>query len=193
VQHWRAISDAIITGSGTLMVDNPSLNVRLEQLAKPLPEAWQSQFRQPLRVLIDRRAKASLQRRFFQIPSPIWWVGESEVVEPLPDHIERKIIPGKGAPMLRQLLQLCASNECNQVLIEAGSRLAGEFLKAGLIDEMVVYMAPKLMGSEGRPLASLPLTSMEQAIDLELVDSRMVGRDLRLIYRPVAPFEPAHE
>jgi diaminohydroxyphosphoribosylaminopyrimidine deaminase/5-amino-6-(5-phosphoribosylamino)uracil reductase len=95
--------------------------------------------------------------------------------------------------MLRQLLQLCASNECNQVLIEAGSRLAGEFLKAGLIDEMVVYMAPKLMGSEGRPLASLPLTSMEQAIDLELVDSRMVGRDLRLIYRPVAPFEPAHE
>lgn len=186
VQLWRARSDAIITGSGTLALDNPSLNVRLDELPSPMSDADKSRFRQPLRILIDRRARANLKQVFFQIPSPIWWVGETDVQERLPEHIERKVIPGSGESCLNQLLKLCASNECNEILLEAGSVLAGEFLKAGLVDELVVYMASKLMGSDGRPLARLPLTSMEQAVNLTLNDCRMIGNDLRLIYHPAS-------
>ncbi len=185
VQLWRARSDAIITGTGTLALDNPSLNVRLDELAKPLSDTDLNRFRQPLRILIDRRARANLKQGFFQITSPIWWVGETEVQQRLAEHIERKLIPGAGEAFLNQLLKLCAAHECNEVLVEAGSVLAGEFLRAGLVDELVVYMASKLMGSDGRPLAILPLSSMEQAVNLTLSDCRMVGNDLRLIYHPI--------
>ncbi len=183
VQKLRARHDAIITGSGTLRHDNPSFNVRFDELPDVLSEHQQAKFLQPLRILIDRKARANLSQKYFSIASPIWWVGEKETTEKLPEHLERKLIPGSGKLMLEKLLILCATHQCNEVLVEAGAELAGEFIKAELVDELIVYVAPKLLGSTARPLASLPLDSMEQSRELNLVDTRVIGNDLRLTYR----------
>jgi diaminohydroxyphosphoribosylaminopyrimidine deaminase/5-amino-6-(5-phosphoribosylamino)uracil reductase len=78
------------------------------------------------------------------------------------------------------LLQYLGQRECNEVLLEAGPKLAGTFLQAGLIDQLIVYVAPKLMGSLARPLFELPLELMADAVDLEIQDIRAVGDDWRL-------------
>ncbi len=183
VQILRARHDAIITGSGTLALDNPSMNVRFEALDDLVDTATRQVFVQPVRVLVDRQASANLKQKFFQIESPIWWVGDKIPVDRLPEHIDRKRVSGSGEAFLIHLLKLCASNNCNEVLVEAGSLLAAEFIKARLVDELIIYMAPKLMGSQARPLALLPFDTMEQSINLKLTDSRIIGDDLRLTYR----------
>ncbi|WP_205859095.1 bifunctional diaminohydroxyphosphoribosylaminopyrimidine deaminase/5-amino-6-(5-phosphoribosylamino)uracil reductase RibD [Pleionea sediminis] len=183
VQRLRARHDAIITGSGTLALDNPSMNVRLNELGEEFEKKAFSAFRQPVRILIDRQARANLSQRFFSIESPIWWVGDKHPDVNLPEHVERKQVPGSGKEFLSQLLTLCATNECNEVLVEAGSILAAEFIKAQLVDELIIYMAPKLMGSQARPMALLPFDTMEQALTLSLSDCRHFGDDIRLTYR----------
>ena len=80
-----------------------------------------------------------------------------------------------------------ASRSCNEVLVESGAGLAGAFYRAGLADELVVYMAPRLLGSRARPLLELPFDAMSEACDLDILDMRAVGRDWRITARPVFP------
>lgn len=183
VQRLRARHDAIITGRGTLINDNPSLNVRLDEWAEPLTEQQLAHFKQPVRVLIDRQATADISQQFFALTSPIWWVGEKDYLERLPSHIERKKIVGNGADFFSNLLKQCAASQFNEVLIEAGSKLAGQFIQAGLVDELVLYIAPKLMGANAMPLAALPFDAMEQSVSMRLLDCRQVGDDLKLTYQ----------
>jgi diaminohydroxyphosphoribosylaminopyrimidine deaminase/5-amino-6-(5-phosphoribosylamino)uracil reductase len=183
VQRLRARHDAIITGRGTLVNDNPSLNVRLDEWAEPLTEQQLAHFKQPVRVLIDRQAKANLTQQFFKLTSPIWWVGDKDYLDRLPPHIERKKVVGNGADFFNNLLKQCAAHQFNEVLIEAGSKLAGQFIQAGLVDELVLYIAPKLMGANAMPLAALPFDAMEQSVSMQLTDCRQVGDDLKLTYQ----------
>jgi len=100
----------------------------------------------------------------------------------LPTHISRKTIASPDAEFFDALLAMMASENINDVLVEAGPTLAGAMINAGCVDELVVYMAPKLMGSSARPLAELPFDAMNEAVELRLADSRMVGDDCRLTY-----------
>ena len=85
-----------------------------------------------------------------------------------------------GKVDLLGLMKLLAEKECNNVLIESGPILAGAFMQQGLVDELVIYMAPKLLGNIARPLLSLPFTCLDEAIELDIKDIRQVGNDIRL-------------
>lgn len=183
VQRWRARSSVILTGSGTVLADDPALNVRL-------PGAE----RQPLRVLLDGALRVSPQARLFTPP------GQALVFTASTDARRREALAQRGVrvesaacgedgalalePILRRLGQLSA----NEVWIEAGARLAGAFVRAHLVDELVLYLAPRLLGDEARPLLRLPAPlQLTDALRLRFVECTQIGDDLRLIAAPAVP------
>ena len=193
VQRLRARSSAILTGVGTVMADDPSMNVRLS--FDELEGVERSEdVRQPLRVVMDTRLRISLRAKLLQLP------GETLVVcgEGAPADSEAELrAAGADVERLPQLggridlsatLRTLAAREVNEVLIESGATLAGQALQAGLVDELLVYVAPHLMGHEARELVSLPgLSQMLDRLHLQYRDVRMVGGDLRLTLVPEPP------
>jgi diaminohydroxyphosphoribosylaminopyrimidine deaminase/5-amino-6-(5-phosphoribosylamino)uracil reductase len=185
VQRLRARSSAIVTGIGTVLKDDPSMNVRLDasQLYGVEP------VRQPLRVVLDSRLRMSPQSRMLGLP------GDTLVMTVSDDLDRQQALRDAGAEVVsltagqqrlppESVLGELAGREINEVLLECGPTLAGAFVKAGLVDELVLYLAPHLMGDNARGLFSLPdLESMQQRIALQWVDQRRVGDDLRLVAR----------
>jgi len=181
VQGWRSRSSAIVTGSGTVMADDPHLGLRLsEYLVQPDPN-WPLDLRQPLRVVLDRRGRVPHRARIFTTAGRSAWLTESGVAALpgvlVPDAPQEGWIP-------QAVLRWLAASGCNEVLVEAGPRLAGAFLASGLVDELVLYMAPSLLGSAGAPLAWLEdLYEMDDRIALEFVSVQGLGEDLRIVAR----------
>jgi len=171
VQHFRARSGAVITGVGTVLADDPLLNVR--ELADGTPIA---QIPQPLRVVLDRHARMPTTAQLLADPATVLVVGESAT-----DQAE--VWPYESLATLLDALKV--KKNIHDVLIEAGATLSGAFITAGLVDELIVYLAPTLLGSDGRPMFSLPLTEMSQQVRWETVSVTPVGDDLRWILRPV--------
>ena len=191
-QFLRARSAAILTGVGTLLADDPALNVRLT--AAELPGvAPDGQVHQPVRVVVDSRLRTPPTARLLSLPgktliaclapapgraAPLEAAGAQVLVTP----------PGPGGVDLAFLLRYLARQEINEVLIEAGATLAGAALQAGLVDEWVLYLAPHLMGDAGRGLCHLPgLELMRDRLPLVIRDVRMVGPDLRVTAMPPGP------
>lgn len=179
VHRLRARSCAIVTGSGTVQADDPALTVRDTEL----PAQWPGQ---PLRVVLDSQLRT--------LPAAAVVQGEGEVLilhaaEASPRaaalaatgaRVER-IASTAGGLDLTAVLERLAALEINEVLVEAGPTLAGAFVQAGLVDELVIYLAPHLMGHDGSPLLRLPgIASMNQRLPLRILDVRMVGADLRV-------------
>jgi len=153
-QAWRKRAGAVLTGIGTVLADDPRLDVRL------VPTA-----RQPLRIVLDPQGRLPASARVLQPP------GEARVV-------------GPGRADLPALLNQLGSQGINELHVEAGAVLSAAFLEAGLVDELLIYQAPMLMG-EGRPLAALPpLTGLAAAQRWRFVEALPVGQDLRLRLRP---------
>lgn len=183
VQHWRAQSCAIITGVGTVLADSPSLTVRLENPA-----------RQPLRVIVDSRLQTPVDCKMLDAAvmkhSPVLIAYANDV------HQKREALTVAGAELLclpaadsrvdlKALLLNLAQRDINEVLIEAGQGLNGALLQAKLIDEFIFYYAPKLMGVDAKGMFAIPeLLEMQQAIDLQVLDVRQVGQDIRLRAKP---------
>ena len=188
VQRLRAHSCAIISGIDTVLSDNASLTVRADELQ--LANAEDAAARQPLRVILDSRLRLTRNSEILNHSSPILLVhnGSDENADKLddwPEHLELIAIPGKGDRIdLMALVRELARRECNEVLVEAGATLAGSFLRLGLLDEIIVYMAPKLLGSNARPLFDLPLNTMAAALPLKFRDIRAVGDDWRITAVP---------
>ena len=186
VQRLRARSSAVMTGIGTVVSDDPSLNVRLE----PSELYGVEPLRQPLRVVLDSQLRLSPQAKLLSLP------GEILVLTVSDDANARDALEQAGAtvciveaqdkqPSPQAVLHELASREMNEILLECGPTLAGAFMSAGLIDELVLYMAPHLMGDNARGLFSLPgLERMQQRIPLQWQDVRQVGDTLRLVLRP---------
>lgn len=190
VQRLRAGSSAVLTGIGTLLADDPSLNVRLD--AGELPGMSPGDpVRQPLRVVLDTRLRTPPRARMLGLP------GDCLVVcgEGAPDDSEAEL-RAAGAEVLRlpqlggridleRVMAALAARGVNELLLECGATLAGAALQAGLVDELVVYLAPHLMGHAARGLVNLPgLDRMAQRIELRFAEVRPVGADLRLVLRP---------
>lgn len=182
VHRLRARSDAIITGSGTVQADDPALTVR----DVALPELWPGQ---PLRVVLDSRLSTSPQAAIVQGEGEVLLLHSEAAAETaaalsaVGARVER--IPAASTGIdLEAVLAKLAALEINEVLVEAGPTLAGAFLQAGLVDELVVYLAPHLMGHEGSPLLRLPgIKTMAARQPLRIIDVRMVGDDLRISAR----------
>jgi diaminohydroxyphosphoribosylaminopyrimidine deaminase / 5-amino-6-(5-phosphoribosylamino)uracil reductase len=188
VQHWRCRSSAIVTGIGTLQHDRPRLNAR--------PESGIS-VKQPLRVLLDSDAKADLSSVFFQnnlIDSrpdnpqqqeSIWWCMSQSLSNDIvvPNHVAIRNFRGvDGRIDLMQLIQKLGESEINEVLFECGANLAGSLIKSGLLDQLIVYLAPKILGSSARPMADIELSNMSDAYQLELESCQAIGDDVRMIF-----------
>lgn len=186
VQWLRARSSAILTGIGTVLADDPSLNVRLAPALIPALEAGEP-VRQPLRVILDDHLRLPLAARMLPLP------GATLVATLSQDPKRIAAVTSAGAEVwvgasgadgrlnLESLLRYLAEREINEVLIEAGPTLAGATVQQGLADELVLYLAPHLMGSDTRRLLELgPIDSMGERVPLQLIDVRRVGPDLRL-------------
>nr|PZN63454.1 MAG: bifunctional diaminohydroxyphosphoribosylaminopyrimidine deaminase/5-amino-6-(5-phosphoribosylamino)uracil reductase RibD [Pseudomonadota bacterium] len=174
VQHARARSSVVLTGIGTVLADDPALDVRLPGCT-----------RQPLRVVLDSQLRTPPTARVLGREGRVLVYG-------VPDHPDRRraleragaevaIVPAHGArPDLPAVLRLLAARGANEVWVEAGAELAGAFLREGLFDELVLYLAPTLLGP-GRPLAALPpLAALAARPRLRFANVRQVGEDLCL-------------
>ncbi|MDS4025780.1 MAG: bifunctional diaminohydroxyphosphoribosylaminopyrimidine deaminase/5-amino-6-(5-phosphoribosylamino)uracil reductase RibD [Candidatus Contendobacter sp.] len=175
VQRLRARASAILTGIGTVLTDNPSLNVRL-------PEAT----RQPLRAILDTELRTPPTAQTLRLPGPVLIftaVANSAAHESLrAAGAEMVLLPRaeQGLELPAVMAEL-ARRECNEVHAECGPTLAGALLQAGLVDELVIYMAPLLLGDKARGLFQLPeLTRMSERWELEILEMRAVGRDWRV-------------
>ena len=182
VQRLRARSSAIVTGLGTVQHDNPALTVRAAELGLDNAEAIAA--RQPLRVVVDSHLRIPRDCQLLNDGMPTLVVSAEDGELPGAEVITMD--NGDGRVDLKALLERLAQRECNDVLVEAGAELAGAFVAEDLVDELVVYMAPKLLGSAARPLLELPLQSMSAAVDTEIVDIRALGDDWRITARPRA-------
>jgi diaminohydroxyphosphoribosylaminopyrimidine deaminase/5-amino-6-(5-phosphoribosylamino)uracil reductase len=179
VHRWRALSSAIMTGVGTILADDPSLTVRLGEGESGL-------LRQPLRVILDTHLRTPPGARLLGMP------GETLILTGVPDRQRESRLEGSGVsiitlPMDGDRLDLAAVMvhlgrlEINEVHLEAGATLSGALLAVGLVDELLIYLAPHLMGDAARGLFHLPgLECMEQRVGLSISDIRAVGRDWRI-------------
>ena len=185
VQRLRARSSAIVTGIGTVLADDPSMTVRREQIGD-YPDG---ELRQPLRVVVDPRLSTPTDAKILASSGKVLLataVDDPEQTGLLQqDGADVVVLPGGlDAVDLDALMRDLAQREVNEVLVETGAVLSGAFLKAGLIDELVFYMAPVLMGDGARGLFHLPgLEAMADRIDLDIQDIRAVGRDWRISAR----------
>lgn len=190
VQKWRAQSDAIVTGIGSVLADNPSMTVRIDEQGQQVDAKT---VRQPLRVIMDTALSIVPEAKILYPSSQACvFAIEKEVEAEHLEVLQQKGVQVKFSPSgddgrldLIDAMEQLADMGINEVLLETGAELAGGFLQAGLIDEIVVYMAPKLLGSSARALFQLPLEVMADAVDLQLKSVRQVGQDLRLVYQPI--------
>ncbi len=178
-QRWRARSSAILTGIGTLLADDPALSVRLE-----------GEWRQPRRIVVDAQLRTPPGAQLLQLP------GETVIATLIEDaglHAPLtsagaaiEVLPAAGQHVdLAALMQRLAELECNELLVEAGAELNGALLRAGLVDELIIYMAPLILGDTARGMFSLPaLAALDEAISLRLTDVHLLGRDIRILARP---------
>ncbi|MGN2242100.1 bifunctional diaminohydroxyphosphoribosylaminopyrimidine deaminase/5-amino-6-(5-phosphoribosylamino)uracil reductase RibD [Frateuria sp. GZRR33] len=206
VQRWRARSSAILTGSGTVLADNPRLTVRLQEgadrprfsarmagagdnslSADPAGgEAAAFSPAAPLRVILDRQLRTPAGSHVLDAQAPTLLMHAANA--PVPPHLagaDRIALPeGPGGLDLHLALAELARRDINELHVEAGPTLCGALLAAGLADELLLYIAPVLLGDTARPLLALPpLARMEERWRLRTLDRRMVGEDIRLQLR----------
>lgn len=177
VQHWRARSCAVLTGIGTVLADDPQLNVRGEDATV---------VRQPLRVVLDGELRMAPAAKMMQGAGGLIYTVSTDTNKQSALQArgaEVVVLPGSGARVdLSAVLCDLAQRGINEVLVEAGCTLNGALLKAGLVDELVLYLAPQLLGDMARGIANLgELTQLDQRVELAWQDVRNVGNDLRII------------
>jgi len=184
VQSLRARSSAIMTGVGTVLSDNPSMNVRPDELPQdyPLPDPA----RHPLRVIIDNHMSFPLDAKMLDLPGDILLFTASD------DAAQQTILESAGVEVIAlpnqhrciDLDAVCstlAEREINEVHLECGATLAGTMLQSNLIDELVIYMSATIMGHNARGLFYLPsLDKLADRHQLEIEDIRAVGKDWRI-------------
>ena len=177
VQRMRAASCAIITGIDSVLIDDSQLTVRTDSWLEPYPH---QRVRQPLRVVLDSNLKLPLDSKI---------AGENTLVFCLNADSDKKAAleqQGCEVVVLDNLSRICLKTVlvylaehklCNYVMVEAGATLSGAFIEQGLVDELYLFTANSLMGSQARPLVKLPLDEMSQKIPLYLKKTLQVGDD----------------
>ncbi len=178
VQRLRAESSAILTGIGTVLSDDPSMNVR--------SDAYDTGGRQPVRVVLDSHLRMPPAARMLQNE------GRTIVMTGCEDEARLATLSAAGASVdivpldcerldVGVVLARLATLECNDILVEAGPTLCGSLTRAGLVDELIIYLAPHLMGGDARGMFDLPgLARMADRVQLAILDVATIGGDLRV-------------
>ncbi|MGH8177191.1 MAG: bifunctional diaminohydroxyphosphoribosylaminopyrimidine deaminase/5-amino-6-(5-phosphoribosylamino)uracil reductase RibD [Steroidobacter sp.] len=182
VQRLRAEASAVLTGVETVLADDPQLNVR--------DPAIELLGRQPLRVVLDSRLRTPASSKILASPGEtLIFAGAADNAAALQRAGAQVIstpLGESGRVRLLEVLRELGERQCNDVLVEAGPTLSGAFLKQGLADELIVYVAPVLLGHEARAMASLPqLDRLEDARRYTLTHIDRVGADAKLRFRPI--------
>lgn len=188
VQRLRAQSSVVLTGADTVLSDDARLTVRPDELGLSAELTALAMTRPPLRVLIDGRLRVPLDAPFFKAGSAlvVTCAAASARERYHAEGHDMLALPSSGGHVdLRKLLVELAARGVNDVLVEAGPKLAGAFTRMGLVDEFQIFVAGKFMGSSARPLLDLPLAQMSEAFELKIVEMRAVGNDWRVIAIPV--------
>lgn len=187
VQRLRARSSAILTGVGTVVADDPRLDVRPR--GDDADTATEQPIRQPQRIIVDSRLRTPPSCRLLSNGGPVLIatrdanVAAAEALRRAGAELTELPASAKGVD-LDSLMALLAQRSVNELHSECGATLAGALIDARLVDELVVYVAPVLLGAEAKPLASvLPIETMQDRIGLTIEDIRKVGGDLRLHLR----------
>jgi diaminohydroxyphosphoribosylaminopyrimidine deaminase/5-amino-6-(5-phosphoribosylamino)uracil reductase len=185
VHKLRANSCAVLSGGGTVRKDDPQLNVRLPGFNG----------KQPLRVVADSALRMPPSAQLLCVPGAVLVATAKDDAQhdallraAAKGHCELEIknfAGSDGRVDLRALLQhLAKDKQCNEVFVETGGMLAGAFIRAGLVDELILYVAPKLLGSDAQALLDLPgIRTLAEGIGLEFLDVAMVGKDCRMRLR----------
>jgi diaminohydroxyphosphoribosylaminopyrimidine deaminase/5-amino-6-(5-phosphoribosylamino)uracil reductase len=178
VQRWRARSSAVLTGIGTVLADDPQLSVRLPDTS-----------RYPAVVVLDANARTPVEARVFTGGgSLIVFTRGGDVRGAAALRLKGarvEAVAGSDQLDLSAVLAKLAELQMNDVLVEAGPTLTGALVREGLVDELLIYMAPKLLGPQGRPLFDLPLLEdLQRAATFNIIESHQTGPDLRLRMRP---------
>jgi diaminohydroxyphosphoribosylaminopyrimidine deaminase/5-amino-6-(5-phosphoribosylamino)uracil reductase len=192
VQLLRAQSCAIVTSVETVIKDDPSLNVRSQDIGGcVLTGGSLDETRQPLRVIVDSKLRTPGTSKLFSLPGSITvFTALSEIAgdkNNLPDDVDVQIAENSGQQVNLQsvLKSLATKYFCNEILVEAGPTLSGAFIAAGLVDELVIYVAGKFMGNEAMPLLNLAgLEKMSDAIEIEIKDISRIENDFRVTASP---------
>ncbi|WP_407276218.1 bifunctional diaminohydroxyphosphoribosylaminopyrimidine deaminase/5-amino-6-(5-phosphoribosylamino)uracil reductase RibD [Halothiobacillus sp. DCM-1] len=193
VQFLRARHAAVLTGIDTVLRDDARLNVRLSAEELGIEGA----VRQPVRIVLDSGLRLSPFAPLFDVSGAVWLY--TQAAEPSPRAAELQARgaellpapyqPGRGLD-LPHILQDLARRGINEVLVEAGGKLSGAFLAAGLVDELILYQAPILLGPDAQPAAALPTcTALAQVARWHWLESVPVGADLRHTLRPLLPVQ----
>jgi len=184
VHRWRARSGAVVTGSGTVLRDDPSLDARRDEAGIDAKLG----IKQPLRAILDSRLRTPPTARTLSLQGEVL-IFTTRVADEAQRVLERagarvERVAGGEHCDLGQVLHRLAALEVNDVWVEAGARLAGAFLLAGLVDELILYMAPRLLGDGARGMFAVPaLASLADAWRLAFDEIRMVGDDVRIVAR----------
>ena len=186
VQQYRAKASAILSTSQTVLADDPSLNVRWEELPPDVKAGYaQEKLRQPVRVILDSSHKVRSDFKVFSTESQVWLVGEEDYpLTGFPVFTEYlQLDRNQGETRLQALMSALGKRQINTLWVEAGATLAGALIAENLVDELIIYMAPKLLGDQARDLCHLPnLTQLADAPLWQLQSCEPVGDDLKLIY-----------
>ncbi|BCM25405.1 bifunctional diaminohydroxyphosphoribosylaminopyrimidine deaminase/5-amino-6-(5-phosphoribosylamino)uracil reductase RibD [Methyloradius palustris] len=178
VQHWRARSCAILTGIGTVLADDPHMDVRTIEIG-----------RQPLRVIVDSQLRISANAKILQGNALVVYANAAQAKIDVLQAAGLKLIQltdASGKVCLKSLLSHLAELGINELMVEAGQTLNGALMKHKLVDELVLYYAPVLLGNQARGIFELPtFTDMKQRIGLEVKDTRQFGADIRIIAKPI--------
>ena len=195
VQRLRAECDAIVTGIETVLADDPALTLRQAELGLNAQQLVWNELRlsnPPLRVVLDSRGRLSETAKIVTEPGRCIAYrldGANSSVE-ASSPIAVRLAPNSGesvsrVSLLSVLESLAELDECNEVLVEAGATLSGSFIEAGLVDELIVFIAPKLLGSDGRPLLGMSgLNELSDAIEFKVESLEQVGADIKVTLRP---------
>lgn len=193
VQRLRAASGAVITGIETVLADDPALNVRAAEMNLDQEEIARNKIalsKQPLRIILDSGLRTPADARVLSLPGEVkvYTLAQPDSAENPAPNVEYLSAQGSGERVnLHSVLESLASDfACTEVLVEAGARLSTAFVEAGLVDELIVYIAPKLLGSDARALLNVAgIQSMSDTLDFEITDLRQIERDIRVVLKPV--------
>ncbi|MFT6193758.1 MAG: diaminohydroxyphosphoribosylaminopyrimidine deaminase [Cognaticolwellia sp.] len=185
VQRLRAQSCGIICGADSVIFDNAKMNVRWQALGELNQRYAQADIRQPVRIIIDSKNRLTPDLAAFKTSSKIILIRQTIENSQTWPHFVEQVIISKAVDSeyidLSLLLAYLAQQGLNDILIESGAKLAGAFINANLVDELVLYQAPKLIGSDGKSLLNMPaILQLSAAKNLDINDIRMVGKDIRI-------------